>query len=1404
MKKIQCLLSILLVCCMVIGMLPITAHASTAVPAGDNLEWNFSEDGVLTISGSGPMNDFDYYDSSYWRYAPWHSATDIYYGPAPIQEKIKKIVIEDGVTSIGRLAFYECKNLTEVSIPGSVETIGGDAFVACTSLVEIEIPEGVVNLDTNNSFGLFWCCYKLETVKIPSTVTNMWDDDFYSYNSFTNCTNLKSIEVDDRNMNYCSYQGMLFTKDMTTLLQCPFAMTGTVTIPEGVVTVDPHAFSSTLTGCACTRIEFPSSVIGFGIESADAADGMMSGGMFSKCSNLMEFRVDPLNPNYCSDNGLLMDKDQTILIRYPGGLKGSFTIPNGITKIGRNAFSCCDLLTEVIIPSGVTEIGSHAFAFCTSLKTVTIPASVSKVGFSAFYESDNITDVYYEGSKDQWRSIQDSYGNELTPNATIHYNSTGPEGPGISLDKSSIRLTNIGDTETLIATAQPTDAMVTWSTSDSDVATVDNGVVTAVGVGSATISASISVGNETLYLVCTVTVKYIPDGEFNYYDAFMSGEKGTYTYTYDEAWFNTASTTYQHDLTRMSIRMAAAGFGNNTGNEDASLNIQTLMKNLGFENIKASYPAPERNSIGYIIGSKNIRTEDGREYSLINVTIRGGGYGAEWGGNFQVGTGTDHDGWTLAKKEVIAGIEAYMKEHGSMLFPNQKVWIQGYSRGSAVANLVAKELDLGNVKGITAPMQNIYAFGFEVPQATRANDKGDDGRYGNIVNIANPIDLVTKVVPSGFDGYGRYGKTYYLPYQAGNEDYAGLHQKMLIELNKIAAMSGKSNEVDSRFDAPAGMAARLDALANDLSAAFLFSPMVYTIRAQSALIAVVANTLGGGNESVSAVAALQTVFGVPYLLAHYNGVIPGSILGAALSCIDDTEFTFHYPELCMAWLDSMDGEMFIDNSHLIYRRVFINCPVNVSVYDTTGALVGKFVNGESIEQANSSIYAYIDENDQMVLILPVDEEYRIEMTATDSGTVTYTVTEYNMEDAGNERVVSYYEVEVNQGDELIGTVENLDKEPANYPLTLNGDEQEADVDQSGDMVAEYTVTVSASGNGEAVGGGIYASGEFAKVNASAATGKTFLGWYVDGKLVSSNAEYRFLVDKNITVVAQFTKDTMPSAPGYNPGSTYVPPTYTITTPSVTGGKISVSPASASPGSTVTITTTPDSGYVLAALIVSDANGRTIDLTDKGNGQYSFKMPNGRVSIDAEFKPISIDVPWNNPFSDVSIRDWYYDAVKFVNQNGLMNGIGNSLFAPNTQLSRAMLAEILYNKEGRPTVISGSTFEDVQPGLWYADAVAWASGKGVAAGYGNGLFGPDDDITREQIAVILYRYAGTPTPPNLLLDFSDADKVSAWAQDAVHWAVSQGILSGKGDGILDPTGKATRAEVAQMLKNCLEK
>ena len=173
-------------------------------------------------------------------------------------------------------------------------------------------------------------------------------------------------------------------------------------------------------------------------------------------------------------------------------------------------------------------------------------------------------------------------------------------------------------------------------------------------------------------------------------------------------------------------------------------------------------------------------------------------------------------------------------------------------------------------------------------------------------------------------------------------------------------------------------------------------------------------------------------------------------------------------------------------------------------------------------------------------------------------------------------------------------------------------------------------------------------------------------------------------------------------------------------------------------------------------------------------------------------------PWTNPFTDVKEGDWYYNAVKYVNQNGLMDGTSADKFSPRVNLTRAQFAQILYNAEGNPDVTWTEKFSDVKEGAWYANAVIWAAENNVLAGYANGTARPNSIVTREDLVSLLWRYAGKPAPTGTTLDFSDASKVSSYAKDALLWAVENKIISGRANGELDPKGNAQRAEAAQML------
>ena len=236
------------------------------------------------------------------------------------------------------------------------------------------------------------------------------------------------------------------------------------------------------------------------------------------------------------------------------------------------------------------------------------------------------------------------------------------------------------------------------------------------------------------------------------------------------------------------------------------------------------------------------------------------------------------------------------------------------------------------------------------------------------------------------------------------------------------------------------------------------------------------------------------------------------------------------------------------------------------------------------------------------------------------------------------------------------------------------------------------------------------------------------------------------------------------------------------------GSVSVDKTSASKGSTVTVTVKAKDGYKLDKLTITDAKGKTVEVTDKGNGKFSFVMPEGKVTVTPTFVADNGGQTESKSFSDVKTGDWYADAVKYVSDKGLMSGTGSDKFAPSATTTRAMLMTVLARYAGEDTT-GGAT--------WYEKGMEWAKAKGVSDGTN-----PNANITREQLVTMMYRYAGSPKADGKLDSFSDSASVSTYAADAMQWAVANGIVNGS-NGKLNPQNNATRAEVAAILMRFCE-
>ena len=262
--------------------------------------------------------------------------------------------------------------------------------------------------------------------------------------------------------------------------------------------------------------------------------------------------------------------------------------------------------------------------------------------------------------------------------------------------------------------------------------------------------------------------------------------------------------------------------------------------------------------------------------------------------------------------------------------------------------------------------------------------------------------------------------------------------------------------------------------------------------------------------------------------------------------------------------------------------------------------------------------------------------------------------------------------------------------------------------------------------------------------------------------------------------------------------------YSVEVRGTTGGTVTASPTRAAKGATVTLTVRADEGYQLDGLTVTDSKGGTVKLTDKGSGTYTFTMPASKVTVQATFTQ---NQSGTLPFTDVKTGDWFYEAVQYVYDKGMMTGVSADRFAPASTTTRGMIVTILYRLENEPAVSGGSAFTDVENGAWYADAVAWAAANDIVNGTSATTFAPNSPITREQMAAILYRYAAYKgydvSQKADLSGYTDAASISGYAKDALAWANAQKLITGVTDTTLNPQGSATRAQVATILMRLCE-
>lgn len=413
----------------------------------------------------------------------------------------------------------------------------------------------------------------------------------------------------------------------------------------------------------------------------------------------------------------------------------------------------------------------------------------------------------------------------------------------------------------------------------------------------------------------------------------------------------------------------------------------------------------------------------------------------------------------------------------------------------------------------------------------------------------------------------------------------------------------------------------------------------------------------------------------------------------------------------------------------------------------------------------------------------------------DRDTGEYTIT--GMADAGSKIIYGKSGESVNAGSDgrfaVPGTLEGQETTSASLYLRAR--------DSAGNLSAQqlalitrqtrYAVTVNGS-YADVSGAGSYAAGSVVTVRAGSRGGYTFNGWTADSSVAfddANAAETTFTMpDGSVTVTANWSRDGGSPSSGRDDSD----PRYAVGIPDKTeNGSVSVSPKNASQGDRVTVTVKPDAGYELDSLKVFDKNGKELELTDKGDGRFTFIMPAGKVEVKAAFT----EEAKISPFRDVPTDAYYYEAVKWAQKKGITGGIGDGLFGPNQPCTRAQIVTFLWRAAGSPVVNYAMDLADVSSDAYYAEAVRWALSQGITTGTADGKFSPNAPCIRAQSMTFLFRASkasadGAPA-------FSDV-AADAYYAEAVKWATDNGITNGTTSSTFSPGSGCTRAQIVTFL------
>ena len=1272
-------------------------------------------------------------------------------------------------------------------------------------VVAVDLADGITEIP----YHAFYKCNQLTTVEIPASVTDMGKNDV-----FEGCSKLESITVADGNDNFFVEDGVLYgyakgddgnkIDDEFIALICPPGKSGSVTLKDGTVEIESSAFEG------CTKLTGVTLNEGLTRIGSNAFGGCSSlqdvtlpatltslgNGVFNGCVGLTSLAVADGNADYSAEDGVLYDKGQTELLLYPAAKSDAdFTVPDSVTHIASyafqgarhlktvtagnltsiesSAFTNCEALTSFTAAS-LSEVEFQAFYGCSNLETFTLTDadSLTTIGGSAFNRCSNLTAAPIAGAT----SIEEGAFQDCTALTSLSFCETGNVSIGKNAFSGCTGLTELtfpasvtfigysafgGCNQVTVITFKGE----TPPTCDSNSFSIGDPNEFQIVVPSGSESDYQTALGDTLgsYVGNTLVKKYplFVNGEQ------FTSEKNTISCGEGTASFDVATSTLTLDNATINTMGGDYSYGGAINSGLAELTI----KLVGTNTINAEqeqWGTTYRDSInsGANCDVKIVSGEsDGTMPTLIcDLIDMGRGYSGFTGG---AGEGN----------LTVDGVNLTVKDR---IFVHHNTTFQNGAQVNVTGGLTVNNSATVTVTGETTAVTVKYiALGNDLPEQTN-----------RLVLESGTLTITGSVAyPGAPDGDTNPYAIRFDPVSSGS---IAINGGMFVKQASCAGTNIDKAQITQANNLPVQGSWESGTLvigpAND-------GKYTVTVKSDPTAGGV---AYGGGryakDEDVTLTAAAQPGW---FFIGWYEND------GTSASTND--KYTFKMPE-----------------SGVILTAKFIEDKLDLAeqakeAFDE--AQQGGDLTWQLLTDALTAYEAvpdFLNEVKGIDGLLTEDEKTALDNRSTTLTNYYQSITTLNL---SNQDLSS---ADLTKLAIFTGVTE----------LNLSGNKGVTDLTALKDLTQLETLDISGTGvttldslitEGQSTFPGCKnLTAQNLSLNSISALANlvsaedfntdSVTKWDFTGSTLTDTEDNKAdvaaiqekLGEKFLPPTIQTTPDEpeIPATP-VNPGSGGVT-TYAVTVEDAENGKVTRSPARAGRGTTVTITTAPDDGYELDKLTVTDARGSELELTDKGNGKYTFRMPASKVTVEAVFTEI---LPEPLPFIDVDEDAWYADAVRYVYEHDLMAGYGGDLFGPNDELSRAQFCQIIYNMEDPPAVTGSSAFTDVADGAWYANAVTWAAENGIVVGYGGGLFGPEDNITREQFAAILYRYAqakGYGTTASFDLSaYGDVSDVSAWAISAMQWACGKDIIIGTSPTTLAPQGTATRAQAATMLQRFCE-